>query len=58
MCKFKVLKHDEGKVLNYKLLQRAGGGCKSANWVFDSVLEWPMMNCDGFRPILRTKVGR
>ncbi|NLP43433.1 MAG: hypothetical protein GX351_02285 [Peptococcaceae bacterium] len=24
----------------------------------DSIPEWPMMNCDGFRPIKRTKVGR
>lgn len=28
------------------------GGSQS-NMLKDSILEWPMMNCDGFRPIKR-----
>ncbi|AHF08696.1 hypothetical protein DESME_14900 [Desulfitobacterium metallireducens DSM 15288] len=33
-------------------------GASQSNRLKNSILEWPMMNCDGFRPIARTRVGR
>jgi len=33
-------------------------GASQSTELKNSILEWPMMNCDGFRPIARTWVGR
>ena len=32
-------------------------GESQSNMLKDSILEWPMMSCDGFRPVKRIRVG-
>ena len=45
--------HDEGKFKAYMFRELAVGASQSIK-PMNSIPEWPMMNCDGFRPIART----